>query len=926
MRVVRWLYTLPLWLRAVVRRDHRDADVDEELRFHVERQTEAFAAAGMSPDDARRAARRAIGGLLQQREASRDVRGISVADDLQQDFRYAARTLRRSRAFTTVGVLSLALGIGASTAVFSVVDGVLLRKLPVAEPGRLVTLREYIAPGRTNDFLTHEEYGRLRDETRVFASVATVNAFDRANVALSGAGGGTDAGRARVAIVSGSYFGTFGVNAALGRVLTPSDDRVLGGHPVVVISDAYWERRLARAPDVLERTLALNGTTYQIVGVAPPGFAGDWVGRPTDIWIPFMMHQQVIIELPQHLMHRNDSWLRVVARLAPGVSIERASVEVETVHRRILREWWGPTLTPEETRDIAQRRLVAEPDARGYSVQRESFAKSLAILALVVGLVLGVACANVASLLLARAAARDREMAVRLALGAGRGRLVRQLLTESIVLAMAGGALGILVAIWGTRAMTQSLAAGPVEMFWGRSTWVAFDAHVDVRALSFTLAVCLVTGCLFGLAPALRGAGITLASTLTGRGAASDDTAARFPIGKALVVAQVALSLVVLIAAGLFTRSLRNLRSQELGFERNRVLLVWTQPSATGRSPLGLRELYHQVRQRLSALPGVVGAAAANGGMLNGTIVSPGPAYNPMQVVGLPPKPTTTPSWRTFVTPGFFAATGIPLLAGRDFTEQDTDSMPRVVIINRSMARHFFGDGNAVGHRARFSSDSGTTTEIVGVVGDIVEGTPRAAGQRALRTYFPYRDRDSGRRLAIMQVAVRTTGDPKSIAPLVRAELAAIDASLPVLRMDTVDEQLDDVLAQDRLVAGLATFFAALVALLASLGLYGVIAYTTARRTGEIGVRMALGATGGALRRMVLRQALTLVLLGIAIGIPLTLVASRLVEAYLFGVAAWDPATIAGATLLMVVVAAVAAFVPAHRASRVDPMVALRCD
>jgi predicted permease len=924
VRIERWVHSIPLRLRSLFRRERVEQELDDELRYHIEQQTAQLVAAGASPADARRHALVQFGGIERRKDEVRDTRAVTWIEHLVQDVRYAARTLRRSPVFTTATVLSLGLGIGAATSVFGVVDALILRRLPVPSPDRLVVLREHFVPARTNDEMPYEEYMRLRDETHVFSGVAAMNIFDRSNITIGGAGGGTDAERARVAIVTGNYFDVLGATARLGRTLTTGDDGALGAHPVAVISDAYRQRRLGDARDVVGRKLTLNGTTFDIVGVAAPGFSGHWLERPADIWVPFAMHQQVIVELPFALIHRNDAWLHLVGRLAPGVTLERAASTAQAVYQRIQLDWAGPNATRDDVRSIASQRLDLTSAEHGYSPRREALAMALAVLAMVVGLVLLIACANVAALLLARAAAREREMAVRLALGAGRSRLTRQLLTESTVLAVLGGTLGIAIAVWGMVMLTSGMTSGPVEMFWGRSSWIALDAHVNERALVMTGAVCLTTGVLFGFAPALRGTRLGFARSLTGRGSATS-AGIRFRLGRLLVVVQVALSVVIVIAAGLFVRTLRNLDTRDLGFERDRMLFVWTQPSATGATPAQLRELWRRVIDRVSGIAGVVSVTASNGAMLNGIVNAPRPV-NAMTVPGQAPKPTTGVAWRTFVAPRYFETMGIPLLAGREFTERDDDKAPRVVVISQSVARHYFGDESPIGRRVSFNQDSVANTEIIGVARDVIEGTPRETASPPLRTYFSYRDRESQRRIAIMMLAVRTVGDPRALATRIRREIQAVEPTLPVLDVDTATERLGDVLAQDRLIASIATFFAGLATLLACIGLYGVLAYTTARRTAEIGVRVALGASRSSIIGMVLAESSLLTTVGIAIGVPAALLGARLVADRLFGVSATDIPTIVAASLALLIVTSIAGFIPARRAARVDPVVALRAN
>jgi predicted permease len=576
----------------------------------------------------------------------------------------------------------------------------------------------------------------------------------------------------------------------------------------------------------------------------------------------------------------------------------------------------GANPTPEDIRWIAQSHIELEPAATGFSPQRKSLAQPLEILMIMVGLVLLIACANVANLLLARSVARQHEMAVRLAIGAGRMRIGRQLLTESVLLATMGGALGFLLARWGTFFLARFAGSGIVTREERR---LVLDLHVDARVLLFTAGLCLITGMLFGLAPALRSSRASLSQAIGARGADSDRIGARFGFGNVLVTAQIAVSLVLLIGAALLVRSERNLQLQDLGVDREHMLLAWVGIMQSGRR-VGppMAPLFETVQHRVESLPGVISASPSVYGFLNGNPYM----GSEVQVQGYVPAPgEDSRATGDLVAPGFFETMGMHLLAGRDFTDRDTATSPKVAIINEDMARRLFAGENPIGkHFGRGSGAPPTELEIVGVVNNARHRTPY--DQTRMLFYRPYRQ-DMGHLLS-MCLAVRTIGNPKSIAASVRQELKDIDPSLPVLRIDTVDEQLNDSLVEERLVASLAGFFGGLAVLLACLGLYGVVSYTVVCRTNEIGIRLALGATRRRVLSMVLRQSLLLVATGVAAGVPLTLAAARLVSSRLFGVSAADPVTIAAGALLLVAVAALAGFIPARRASKVDPMVALR--
>jgi predicted permease len=846
-------------------------------------------------------------------------------EELRQDLRYALRGLHRAPAFALVAVLSLALGIGSSTAVFSVVDVLALRRVPVREAAGLVNFREHLPPNRVVDVFTYEELERFRRLPGVFSAVAGVTVVDRSNVATDGAHEG-DPARVRVALVTGNYFDMLGVTALRGRTLAPSDDRVPDGEPVAVISHAYWKRRFARDSTVVGRTLSLHGTKYTIAGVMRPTFAGDWVGRPVDIWIPMMMESEVMVDRPRLVTDPSlqGYFVRVVARLAPGVALARAQAVASVEQQTLLRDmyWSGD---PRTLRDLTERQLVLEPAARGYSPERESMTEPLAVLAMLVGLVLLIACANVAGLVATRTTARRRELALRLAIGAGRARLMRQLFAETALLTVVACALGVVFAGWAAKALVSGVSAGgQMRATVEGSSWLTFEPRLDARVVAFASALCVVTTLLVGLWPAARGTGAAPATALAGRGPSMMGRD-RSRFGRAVVVAQVALSLLVLVDTGLLVRSLGLLRSKDLGFDRRRVLLVWAQPGLTGRRGAALWDYWHEVVQRASMISGVVAAGAANGGVLDGYEWTGRPVA-PMRVAGKPPMPAGIPGGRQFVTPGFFGAAGLTLVAGRDFTELDTNTALRAVIINETVARYYFGRENPIGRIVGFPGDRYAATQVIGVVHDATSGTPRERQQLGL-TYFLYRHPEaSGPRIGGMVLALRTEGAASALSATVGRALHDFAPDLTVLRIDTVEQQLDDVLAKDRLLASLGGFFAFVGTLLSCLGLYGLLQYTAARRTTEIGVRMALGASVRQVLGMVLKEGVVLVAVGLAIGVPLTLAARQLIGARLVGVSATDPVTIVLSALVLASVALIAGLLPAWRAATVDPLVALRHD
>jgi predicted permease len=841
-------------------------------------------------------------------------------DDVARDLRYAARMLARTPAFTAVAVLSLAIGIGANTAIFSVVDALLLRPLAVREPERLV-----LFTNSSGNYVQYAMFEKLRDAAASIADLSAIIRTDRYNVAVSAAAGGSsqvDGGPVRVALVSGNYFSTLGTAAAIGRTLASEDDRSSGA-PVAVVSDDYWSRRFGKSANILGRTLTFGDTTYDIVGVAPRGFLGEWIGRPADVWIPIVRQPQIMIELPVGGLQNAPAV--VIGRL--HTDLARAQAVLQTAFEREMRAQLGPSPTAPQLRQIAAAQIALASAARGFSPQRESFGRSLTMLMTAVGLVLVVACANIANLLLARSESRRREMAVRLAVGASRARLVRQMLTESVLLALLGGLVGVLVAQWATAALASFVRSGPVT---GASVVLSMDldVHPDARVLVFTAALCVVTGMLFGLAPAFRGSRVSLSPALLTRGAAADpfSSRGRMSLGKALVVVQVAVSLVLVVGAGLLVRTLRNLTLQELGFDRQRLLLVWALPGQTGGRGAAAADFWRTAMDRVAALPGVVSVSASNQGVLNGSDLSNlgnGPG---LRIEGEAQAPTGLPGLRSFVAPGFFKTMGIRLVAGRDFTEQDVATSPRGVIISEAMARHYFGNRDPVGRRIWFPEDTSAPTAVIGVAGDFLVGGPRETARRPGYTYLSYRDREAPRRLRTMTMAVRTAGEPMAMADAIRREVQGAPLQLPVLKIDTAGEQLSDILVQERMVTTLSTAFGSVSLLLACFGLYGVISYTVARRTNEIGIRMALGATRSGMVRAFMTESLALVVVGIAAGALATVGVTRLIASRLFGVGATDPVTMAIGIMLVVLAAALAAALPARRAARVDPLVALRLE
>jgi predicted permease len=829
-----------------------------------------------------------------------------------QDIRYALRILRKNPAFTAVAVLTLALGIGANTAIFSLINAVLLKSLAVQDPQQLVIVSDpamansrSIGTPRT-DIYSYPLYRDLRDGNNVFSGMAASGQEHR--VAVEAPGSGVVTEDATVNLVSGSYFSVLGVSPFRGRSLVPEDDRAKSSNPVAVVSYEFWIRKLAENPAVIGQTVRLNKYPYVIIGIAAPGFFGDTVGEKQDFWVPVSMQPQMMPGRPW-LDDIHASWLRVMARLKPGVSRSQAEANLDVLFQQWLQGPQGRSLDPGDQQGLKQQKISVVPGGGGFSGLRPEFSRPLLLLMAIVGLVLLIACVNVANLMLARANSRQREIAVRLAIGASPAHLIRQLLTESALLAFAGGLAGLLVAHWGTASLLKlSLSARAAE---------GLRVSPDWRVLAFTACVCLVTGLLFGLAPALRSAKLAVAPTLKENTAAQAGSG-RFPLGKILVASQVAVCLLVLFAAGLLVRSLKNLRDLDLGYSRDNILMARVDPVAAGYKPAQLIDYEREMSARLAALPGVRNVTASENGLFSGT-----ESADQMKIEGYTPsRDKDRVAYWDQVGDNYFHALGIPILAGREFGPQDTPTSLKVAIINESMAKFYFGHANPIGRKMWIDDQEhkDQPMEIVGVARDVRDHTLRGPVQR--RFYVP-----TGQALdAIYAInfEIQTAGKPQDLTEPVRKSIAALDANVPVSRIRTLDELVDSSISKDILVARLSTFFGLLALVLACVGLYGVMSYTVSRRTREIGVRMALGAQRTQVLGMVLNEGLKLVLIGIVVGIPVALLASRVFSSMLFGLSPADPLSMLTVIAVLGSIATLAGLIPARRATKVDPMVALR--
>ena len=870
---------------------------------------------GASRDDARAAARREFGNVALVQEATRGTWGGTRLAVFAQDLRFGWRLLRRTPGTTAVAVLSLALGIGANTAIFSVMDALLWRPLPVTAPERLVEFQAaspdtpWDGSDWTGTQFTFPAFQRYRDTIHSLSGIAAVCDVDRSSPMIGGVPIKMDAGAVHIAVVSGAYFDVFKQRPAAGRLLGPGDDREPGAHPVAVISERLWIRRLNRDPAAVGQILTLGATQYTIVGVVDGAFTGDWVTAPTDIWIPLMMTAQVMADRPSLLSNPTAPWVRIVGRLEAGATLDGASAEATAIYLSARGEIQrDPRMTEKEFQDARSARLLMRPLARGFSPERTQLRPSLMVVAGVVGLVLLLACSNVANLLLARGSARDQEMAVRRALGAGTLRLVRQLLTESVLLSVLGGGLACLVAWLGAAWLSSTLGSG----FDG----LAIAVQADWRVFTATLALSIGSAVLFGLAPAISGARRGSVSAVP---AGRTTVRRRFATSRGLVVVQIALSMVLAIGALLFVRTLHNLRSAALTAARERVLVAWVPASEAGRRGPEVAMLFQHALERAAAIHGVTAVSASSsnffgaGGGTGSPVIVPGHVRTDEEDFFV--------RWN-LITPGFFDSVGMRVVDGRDFDARDISGAPRVAIINQAMARMYFGSSSAVGRHFGMRRDTGTEIEIVGVVENSPVDSARTADDRMI--YLPFRQEQQ--RLGEMALFVQTSGDPTAMAGPVRAALRNLDPDLPIRDISTLAEVLDRSLVNDRMIAGLASAFSVIAAALTGVGLYGLIAYITARRTREIGVRLALGATPRAMLLLTLREALGVILIGVAVAVPLVVGAGRLLRAQFFGVSTGDPIVLAAAATAMIAVAALAAFGPALRATRVDPTTALRLE
>jgi len=811
--------------------------------------------------------------------------------------------------FTLVAVTSLAFGIGANTAIFSLINQVLLQPLPVHDPEQLVLLSPRGSNYGSNtgsNAMSYPMYQDIRDHNQVFSGM-----FCRKGLAMSiSAEGKTE--RVDGEIVSGNFFNVLGIGAALGRVFTASDDLHENAHPYIVISYGYWQSRFAGQADVLGKKLVVDGVPMTIIGVSQKGFESVDPGFSPQVRVPAMMQAAVFPWKWYQLWNRRGRWVNAFGRLKPGVTAQQAKASLNPFyHQQLEMETRQAAFAKASTytrENFLKGWLDVLPASKGRDGLRKQMEKPLLVLMGVVALVLLIACANVANLLIARAAARQKEMAVRLSLGASRGQVIAQLITESLLLSIGGGALGLGLAVWLDRALVAFIPTG--------DTPVAISTTPDWNVLLFTTAVTILTGVFFGLAPALQASRPDIAGTLKDQ-AGSVVSGGSILIRKGLVIAQVALSLLLLICAGLFIRSLQNLRDLDPGFRLDNLLAFTVDPHLNGYADTRTRHFFQQLREAMDGLPGVQSASLAVVPVLaedewDSSIAIEG--YARKQGEQMNPH-------MNYIAPDFFKTLGIPVTLGRDFTDRDQLDAPKVAVVNQKFAKRFFGDRNPIGHRLGFGGDPGTKTDItiVGVVGDTKYENLRA--EVPIELYVPH---DQTEFATEMTAYVRTSQPASAAFPALRGLVRHLDANLPMYNVRSLTEQADKSLVTERLVASLASGFGLLATLLAAIGLYGVMAYTVTRRTREIGIRMALGAKRGDVAWLVMREVLMLLAIGLLVGIPAALGLSRLVQAQLYGIKPADALTMGGAVIGIACVAILAGYLPGRRATSIDPMQALR--
>jgi predicted permease len=905
------------WLKQLFSRRRLYNDLSAEMQQHLEEKIEELVAEGMSRKEATTSARRAFGNLTLIEHDSREIWQWPSLESFLADIRFATRMLFKNPGFIAVAILTLALGIGANTAIFTLLDAVLLSKLPVSNPQELVLFSDDPREGNLTGtesghwyVFSYRDYLQFRERNESFQDLCAFQAGrNRVRVHVAGVKAVSPIESARGKLVSGNYFQLLGVSAVAGRTLTADDDRA-EAPPAAVLSYGYWKRRFHSDASLIGKVLEVNDVPVTIVGVAPPEFFGETSTSVPDFWLPLRMQPQVM-QQSSFLDDPSSHWLNIMARLRTGVKPQQAQSIVTVQLRQMLASRAGSKLPPDVQRDIDKSYIQLTPGDIGISALRLQYSEPLHILMAVVALILLIACANVANLLLSRAAAREKEISMRLALGASRARLTRQLLTESVLLALLGGVLGIFFAEWGARILLFRVAGNGTPL----------HASPNTTVLGFTAALSILAGVMFGIFPALRAGRADLNSVIKGNAPAPAVAGLRLGLANGLVIFQIAASLVLIVSAGLFLRTLKNLMEQELGFRDEHMLLAGIDPRAAGYTPDQMNGLNRLLLERIEAVPGVRSASYEYTSPLRGSESS-----GPISVEGMPPRPHEEMGLhRNAVGPHYFETMGMPILLGRGIEPRDREGTIRVAVVNQVMVKKFLSGANPIGKR--FSDggpdfDAKNAFEIVGVSADVrfyslrAEVPPMAFISAAQLT-------GSGYEFA-RDIDIRSTGDPRAIESEVRRVIGEAAPGLPITGVRPLREQVSGQLEQDRTIAGLSSTFGGLALLLACLGIYGTMSYRVSRRTSEIGIRMALGAQRGNVLWMVMRECFFLVTTGLCVGLPLMLATARLISHQLFKLSPMDPLTAALAAFFLTAVSATAGFVAARRAQRVDPIVALR--
>ncbi|HEV8366339.1 MAG TPA: ABC transporter permease [Pyrinomonadaceae bacterium] len=835
-------------------------------------------------------------------------------DNLIKDVRYGIRSLRKRPGFALIAIITLTLGIGANTAIFTLVDAVLLKSLPVNNPQELVLFSDSTGEGTSIvdtpkvgqwQRFSYSSYLYIRDHHHSFQDItgfrSGLSRLSVRDAELPGAG----AQRASGHLVSGNYFSVLGVGAMRGRVLTPEDDKS-GAPPVAVVSNRYWTQSMNSNTSIVGKSLVLNGTNFTIVGITPPEFFGERVRQSPDFWLPLAFHPQIELR-DSFLTDNNAYWLMMMGRLKSGLPLEQAQADVNLALRQFLTEQAGSSLSDERRSAIENTYALLVPGAGGISGLRRIYSKPLHMLMAIVAMVLLIACANIGGLLLSRGAARRAEVSLRMALGATRLRIVRQLLTESLLLAIIGGVCGIFVSVWGVTLLVNLVAKDS-----------PLNTKPDLMVLGFTVGVSMISGVLFGLVPAIRASKTDLASAMKAK-TRNGGGRLRWSFSSALVVMQIGMSMVLLTGAGLFARSLLKLQNEDIGFEKANVLLVRIDPRLAGFKPADLSALYRQMLDRLSTLSGIRSVSLATYSPMGGsnrdsTISIPG--YTPQKNENMDVQDL-------LIGPNYADSLGLSLLQGREIGSRDTPASQRIAVVNKEFADRFFGNQNPVGKTISFDDleNKDDSLEIVGVLPNLKWNNARGTAEPAV--YRPILQvQDEAAYTATLQI--RTNSNPLDLAPAVRAAIAQVDERTPIFGVTSLNDQVRETMNQDRLIAQLVSFFGALALLLASVGLYGVMAHNVTRRTNEIGIRMALGAGSKSILMMVLRETVLLVIGGLLIGVPAAFLATRLISSQLYGLSSGDPTTFIAAVIILIGVAITAGYLPARRASRVNPLIALR--